>query len=100
MTVSETDDEVVFYRTNDGLHDFKFWFKNCGDDGWRSYIMSKIDYCGHNSNLHSTHRTYDSSLCLHYIDWCLILSFKYECKQIAALWSECTVHYINDGKSF
>ena len=99
-TISETDDEAVFYRTNDGSHDFKFWFKNCGNNAWRAYIMSKIDYCGRSENPHTIHRLHDSDLNLNYVCWTDILKSKAACKSVAAFWADCTVRYIKEGKSF
>lgn len=98
--VPEDANETTWYRTSDGQHDIKFWFKNCSPNGWRAYIMSNINYGGRASDAHSTHRLFDSSLNLHYICWDCSIPTKAECKAVAGQWSDLTTRYINEGRRF
>jgi hypothetical protein len=100
VSVPEDANETAWYRTSDGQHDIKFWFKNCSPNGWRAYIMSNIDYGGRASDAHSSHRLYDSTLGLHYICWDRKILTKAQCKTVASQWSDLTINYINNGRRF
>jgi hypothetical protein len=100
VPVPEGANETVWYRTADGQHDIKFWFKNCSPNGWRAYIMSNINYGGRASDAHSTHRLYDSTLSLHYVCWDRPIPTKAECKAVISQWSDLTIRYINEGRRF
>ena len=93
-------DQTVLYRTSDGSCDIKFWFRNCGNTGWRIYILSHLDYRRRAEDAHSTHRFYDSDLRMHYICWSQPIRTKAGCFGVAKAWGDATLRYINEGRSF
>lgn len=100
VDIPEDANETTWYRTRNGQHDIKFWFKNCAQNGWRAYIMSNINYGDRPSDAHSSHRLFDSNLNLHYVCWDRSISTKAECKAVAGQWSDLTIRYINEGRRF
>ena len=96
----ESVNETIWYRTADGRHDIKFWFKHCPPNGWRAYIMSDINYGVRDTGAHATHRLFDSALNLQYICWNTAIQTKAQCKTVAAQWSDLTIKYINEGRRF
>lgn len=98
--IPDDADQTILYRTSDGSRDIKFWFKNCGDNSWRIYIMTNIDYNGRATDAHSTHRFYDSTLQMHYICWSQPICSKAGCYGVAKSWGDATLRYINEGRNF
>ena len=88
------------YCSKDRTQRYIFWFKNCGSNGWRAYIMSPINYRRRDTSLHATHRFYDAKLRLHYVCWTKPLYSKRACEQVADLWSDRTTRYIKKGIRF
>ncbi len=84
------------------IMDFVF-MKVGGNDGWRIYIISDINYKGRQTDGHSTHRLHfdgDTYMC---ICWRGKIKTLREAKAIAALWADTTAIYIAsgvNGKSF
>ena len=93
--------ELLDYRTSDGSMYISFSFCNLGlIKGWRIYILEDIDYEGHDTSSHATHRLQDSGETSHYICWDRRISSFEKAKTIAALWGDCTSRYIKGEGSF
>ena len=90
-------DERIYYRTLDGTTDICFLFRDCGENGWRAYILSNLDYGRRDASAAVSHRLYDSELGLHYVCWSTRITTKDQCKAIAKLWSDKTMDYIRKG---
>lgn len=98
------DFERISYLTKDRSLDIDFVFMDCGDIGWRIYIISSIDY----KRVSSTRS--GSSACAHwlkesnetypYICWNTKIESLEDAKKIAAVWSDCTAYYIANGGEF
>ena len=90
-------DERLYYRAEDGVTDIYFYFRNCGTNGWRAYILSDLDYGTRDSSAAVSHRLYDGELGLQYVCWSTPIPTKDQCKAVAKLWSEKTLDYIRKG---
>ena len=89
-------DQVQYYRTLDGSCDIQFGFKHFYD-GWRAYILTPLNYWHRPTDLHSTHRLYDSAHGLYYVCWTPPPSTLNAVKAVAAIWANTTMHYIRTG---
>lgn len=83
------------YRTLDGDADYEFSLER-GDGAWRAYILSQPSYGSRNRALHATHRLIDGQG-RYYVCWNRAVRTVDDIKAIAALWSERTQRYIQDG---
>jgi len=88
-----------WYRTNDGLADFKFrfhchWLTGC----YKIYIESQPGYGGRSDGLHPTHRLRDSNG--YYVCWTDPIRTESDARTIASLWADKTQRYIRFGTPF
>lgn len=75
---------------------FVFTFRQVGSRSWRVYIDNRIDYRGRPIDAHSTHRLGGPD---HpYICWSSTIPTLADAERVAALWAECTAHYIATGR--
>ena len=92
--------EVLFYRTSDNSMDIQFGFKyDYAAGGWKAYILTPLHYGYRPSDLHSTHRLYDPAVQLYYVCWTPLPATLDDCKNVVAMWSDMTVHYIRTGET-
>lgn len=87
-----------YYRTSDGLADYRFIFEEQSDGTWRAYIEEQPSYRGRPTDTHSTHRLSDGDR--KYVCWTDPLRSLEEAKQVAALWADATQQYIRTGRGF
>jgi len=88
----------IFYRTKDGLADYKFSFEQQRDGTWRVYIEDQPSYGIRDTGAHPTHRLSDGER--KYICWTLPLPTEQAARQVAAMWADATQEYIRTGKRF
>jgi hypothetical protein len=89
---------VVWYRTKDGLQDYKFSFEEQSDGSWHAYILRQPEYGSRDSSQHATHRLRDGDR--YYVCWTRELWSEEDARQVAALWADKTQRYIRYGERF
>lgn len=82
------------YRASDG-RDFYFAFDLCPGGGWRIYVLSRPDYRGRSTTSVDTHLFTDERG--PYICWDSPIGSFRDAQQVAAAWTEATLHYIRTG---
>lgn len=83
------------YRTQYQPTDYVFEAVDVGGS-WRAYIERQPPYGSRNQGAHETHRlTADGR---QYVCWDSPLRTEEECWKIAALWADCTQHYVATGR--
>lgn len=87
----------IYYRTKDGLADYKFSFEDIGD-GYRAYIVDMPSYGSRDQGLHTTHRLRDNRN-RYYVCWSKPLYTLDDLKKVVALWSDYTQIYIKTGRT-
>ncbi|MFA6132824.1 MAG: hypothetical protein WC869_02265 [Phycisphaerae bacterium] len=88
----------VYYRTEDGLEDYRFDIVQLSSGNWRAYILESPDYCGRATDSHSTHRLNDGGR--PYVCWDSAIGSLQQAKQVVALWANKTQDYIKYGTRF
>ena len=86
-----------YYRTKDGLADYKFSFERQSDGNYRAYILELPDYRWRSSSPTTTHRLRDNDR--NYICWSQPLWSEAEARTVAALWADLTQEYIKTGRT-
>jgi hypothetical protein len=99
-TVSESynhSKHIYYYRTKDGLQDYRFSFEEQPDQTWRAYILVQPDYGSHSSASFEVHRNQDRDH-NYWVDWQpdLVCS-KQDAMTIAAFWAESNQIYLKSG---
>ena len=89
---------VNYYRTSDGLADYKFIFEDQPDGTWRAYIQDQPPYLSRPTDSHSTHRLSDGNR--KYVCWSTPLDSLEKAKKVAARWADETQKYISTGSGF
>lgn len=117
--------ENNFYRTSDGLFDVEFLFVDLGEEGWRAYILTDLNYrefnrsrstsaeiihrlTENNSDLLTKIRNFmqskgdpvDVNKSIYYICWSSKIYSLEDMREIAKTWSEITAYYIKHGGTF
>ena len=99
VRIEEADEEDV-YATEDGRLEVSFLYHNTGNEGWRIYILSDLDYGGQDTGAHETHRYYSNELRLHFICYEPRIPTKAEAKLVSADWADLTSNYMLTGRQF
>jgi len=88
-----------WYRTQDGLADYKFDFhQNWWSGNYTIYIDRQPSYGGRDTSLHATHRLVDGGR--YYVCWTDPITNAEDARQIAAMWADRTQQYIKTGQRF
>lgn len=95
--------ERLQYRSSDDslTFDFVFWHLS-QDEGWRIYIINKIDYGPHDHSSHYAHWLHDFRDTYPYICWAGTIETFDQAKAVASLWADATALYVkpNEYRSF
>jgi len=87
--------ERLQYRSSDDslTFDFVFWHLS-QDEGWRIYIINRIDYGSHAYGSHSAHWLHDNGDTYPYICWAGKINTLEQAKAVASLWADTTALYV------
>lgn len=88
----------TYYRTKDGLADYRFSIERQPDDTYRCFILSQPSYGSRATGAHETHRL--TAGFRRYVCWSQPLRSEEEAKNVAALWADATQEYIGSGRRF
>ena len=88
---------TVYYRTQDGMADYKFSFERRSDEKWTVYILEQPTYGSRATDAVSTHRLTDA-LGRYYVCWNLPLGTQSDAQRVAAIWADATQVYIQTGR--
>lgn len=88
----------VYYRSRDGLEDYRFEIVQLSSGNFRIFILESPDYCGRDEGCHPTHRLSDAGR--KYVCWDGPIRSVQQAKQVAALWADSTQRYIKHGTRF
>lgn len=94
------NDDQITYRPSESASDYTFRFETQKDGTERAYIMAQPDYNGRPTDLHSTHRYYDSNLKLYYVCFDPMPTNRKAMRAVARLWAEKTEAYRLKGEQF
>jgi hypothetical protein len=90
--------QVLDYTTRDNIYTLRFGFLYT-IYGWRTYILTPIDYSGHPDDSQTTHRYFDDENGLFFICWHPLPTTIEEMQSVVSMWSEFTCAYINTGET-
>ncbi len=90
---------MKYYRTSDGLADYKFSFEEDSSGDWRPYILSQPSYRGRATDCHSTHRLTGTGS-RKYVCWTRTLATQADAERVAAMWADKTQEYIRNNTAF
>src|SRR5262249_11411635 len=86
-----------YYRTQNGMADYKFSFEKQLDGNWRVYILAQPSYGAWPTDAQATHRLVDKRGRF-YICWTDPLRTEFDAQRVAALWADATQVYIKTGR--
>jgi len=101
QSAEKTTGDHVIYRTKDNTEDYSFYVLKQKDRCYCVYIEHQPSYNERPSDSHSTHRSYDSTLGLYYIDLSVWKPRTLQSAlKVAKLWAEATESYRKQGVRF
>lgn len=95
--------ERLQYRSSDDSLTFDFVFWHLSQvEGWRIYIINKIDYGSHDHSSHYAHWLHDFRDTYPYICWAGTIETFDQAKAVASLWADATALYVkpNEYRNF
>jgi hypothetical protein len=90
--------ERLYYRTRDGLADYRFSIERQSNGTYRSYIIDQPYYVT-TSNAAATHRIADANGRL-FICWSEPLRSTADARRVSAAWADSMQQHVRTGRAF
>ena len=94
---------MIYYRTKDGLEDYKFSIERQSDGTYRAYILYQPSYGLRDTGLHATHRLSAESGRIdgarYRVCWLPEPRSEDDLKKVISYWADLTQVYIRTGRS-